>query len=169
MMTNYTDPIYTDAAYGSLFQKRKEPFMPMTAGEAIKHAYKLFEIWIGPIHGRGPDFSVTSDATLARIEKSMRDEYRFIRTKPERAAVTRETRGLKARRTTPRTAPRFSSRILPNGGHSCSANSQRRATSSSRPNEWRATKACRPSPRANTRKSYAKPGKTGAKRSETGI
>jgi len=65
----------------------------MSSRDAIWHAYKLWEEWIGPIHGRGPDFSVTSCESLDRIHKSMRDEYRYQRTRADRKAVTREIRG----------------------------------------------------------------------------
>jgi hypothetical protein len=60
----------------------------MTAQQAITHAYRLHEVWIGVNdirQGRGYD--------LNRIRASMLQDYRYRRGKPQFAGVAREIRG----------------------------------------------------------------------------
>jgi hypothetical protein len=54
---------------------------------AIRHANRLWEIWIGPLCRKPQGFD------FDRIHASMLQDYRYRRNKPQFAGVCREIRG----------------------------------------------------------------------------
>jgi hypothetical protein len=62
----------------------KVPKQQMTEMEAIRAARKLYEIWVS---------SAVPGYNLDQIRKSMLQDFRYRRERPQFAAVTREIRG----------------------------------------------------------------------------